>query len=71
MAGRQITIRAGSAAIVRGPRPNVAFWHFAAFAALQNLGRYQGNNGQPSARKLNGYAAFDPLAQRSNLPQCA
>ena len=27
MAGRQITIRAGSAAIVRGPRPNVAFWH--------------------------------------------
>src|ERR1019366_627421 len=27
--GRQITIRVGSVAIVRGRRPNVAYWHLA------------------------------------------
>ena len=36
------------------------YWHFAAFAALQQFGRYWTNNGQRSARTLTGSAAIDP-----------
>src|ERR1019366_6727538 len=55
--GRQITIRVGSVAIVRGRRPNVAYWHIAAFAALQRQGRYWGNSGQMPTRTLTGSVA--------------
>jgi hypothetical protein len=40
----------------------VACWHFAAFAAPQNLGRYRTNNGQKAPIGLNGSAANDPSA---------
>jgi len=42
-------------------RSDVAFWHIAAFAALQNLGRYRTNNGQRVARRPNNSAANDPM----------
>ena len=32
---------------------NVSCWHFAAFAAPQNLGRYRTNSGQRGVRGLN------------------
>src|SRR5450631_3901450 len=49
-----------AAFFISNQAPNVAYWHFASFAAPQNLGRYWTNSGQTSVRRLNRYAANDP-----------
>jgi hypothetical protein len=51
-----------AAFFISNQAPNVAYWHFAALAAPQNLGRYWTNNGQRAALALNGSAAIDPSA---------
>jgi hypothetical protein len=42
------------------PPRHISTLHFAAFAALQQFGRYWTNNGQLRTSALIGYAASDP-----------
>jgi hypothetical protein len=60
--GRQITIRVGSVAIVRGRRPNVAYWHLADKRTQPSNGRYWGHSGQNWSLACVGYDAIDPSA---------
>jgi len=58
--GRQITIRVGSVAIVRGRRPNVAYWHLTDKPPTPEFVAYWTNNGQKAVLGLDLSAAIDP-----------